>query len=111
MLYFALGTSFVNKFVGFDYQRPRDWLLYFRLWDAAVERALELGATVVQSGQTGYGPKIDLGHRLLPLTNFVAHRNPLIHRLYAAVARRIDWETLDPTLALALLAHPELRRS
>lgn len=107
--YFVIGDHFINKFIGLDYRQPRERLLYFRLWNAAVDRAIELGATVLQNGQTGYGPKIDLGHRIVPLTTYVAHRNPLIHRLYATVARRIDWETLDLALAAALVAHPELR--
>jgi hypothetical protein len=110
MLCFELGGQLINKFIGLDYRRPRDWQLYFRLWDAAIERALSLGATAIQSGQTGYRPKLELGHRLVPLTNYAAHRNPLIHRLFRKVAQRIDWQTLDPALAAALLAHPELRR-
>jgi predicted N-acyltransferase len=108
MLCFELGGQLINKFIGIDYGRPREWLLYFRLWDAAVERALSTGATRIQSGQTGYGPKFDLGHRLLPLTNYVAHANPLLHRLYAAVGRHVDWTTLDPALAAILTSHPEL---
>ncbi|WP_428423097.1 GNAT family N-acetyltransferase [Methylibium sp.] len=111
MLCFEFAGRFINKFIGIDYRRPREWLLYFRLWDAAVDRAVTIGARALQSGQTGYGPKIDLGHRLVPLTNYCAHRNPLVHRLYAAVARGVDWSTLDPALAAALAAHPELRRA
>jgi hypothetical protein len=109
MLCFEIGGQLINKFIGIDYRRPRGWLLYFRLWDAAVEHALDIGATAIRSGQTGYRPKLDLGHRLVPLTNYVAHRNPLVHRLYAAVGKSIDWHTLDPALAAALIAHPELR--
>jgi hypothetical protein len=111
MLCFEFEQRFVNKFIGIDYQRPREWLLYFRLWDAALNRALAIGARSIQSGQTGYRPKIDLGHRLVALTNYCAHRNPLLHRIYAAIARKIDWQTLDPALAAALAAHPELRRA
>jgi predicted N-acyltransferase len=110
MLCFELGGQLINKFIGLDYRRPRDWLLYFRLWDAAIDRALGMGATAIQSGQTGYRPKLELGHRLVPLTNYAAHRHPLIHKLFRAVARGIDWATLDSALAAALLAHPELRR-
>ena len=110
MMCFELEGTLINKFIGIDYTRPRDWLLYFRLWDAAVAHAMSLGARALQSGQTGYGPKIDLGHRLVALTNWCAHRNPLIQAVYAAVAHRIDWETLDPALAAALVAHPELRQ-
>ena len=110
MMCFEFQGCLINKFIGIDYRTPREWMLYFRLWDAAVDHAICLGATVLQSGQTGYRPKIDLGHDLVPLTNYGAHRNPLIHWIYARVAAEVNWETLDPALASALEAHPELRR-
>ncbi len=109
MMCFEFPGWLINKFIGIDYRTPREWMLYFRLWDAAVDHAIHVGATVLQSGQTGYGPKIDLGHELVPLTNYGAHRNPFIHWIYARVAAEVDWETLDPALAAALEAHPELR--
>jgi len=108
MMCFEFPGQLVNKFIGIDYCTPREWMLYFRLWDAAVDHAIHLGAKVLQSGQTGYRPKIDLGHDLVPLTNYGAHRNPLIHWIYARVAAEVDWGTLDPALASALEAHPEL---
>ena len=111
MMCFELPGWLINKFIGIDYRTPREWMLYFRLWDAAVDHAIHLGATVLQSGQTGYRPKIDLGHELVPLTNYGAHRNPLIHWVYARVAAEVNWDTLDPALATALEAHPELRRT
>lgn len=108
MMCFEFAGQLINKFIGIDYRRPREWLLYFRLWDAALDRALSTGATRIQSGQTGYGPKFDLGHRLLPLTNYVAHQNPFLHRLFAAVGTRVDWSSLDSALAAILVAHPEV---
>src|SRR5262249_52739972 len=95
MLCFDLGEKIINKFVGFDYRKPREWLLYFRLWDAAVDWAMARGATSLQSGQTGYAPKIETGHRLVPLFNYCAHRNPVVHAIAAALAKRITWSTLD----------------
>src|SRR5262249_49228977 len=44
MLCFDLGAKVINKFIGIDYRRPQEWLLYFRLWDAAVDWALARGA-------------------------------------------------------------------
>jgi hypothetical protein len=107
MLCFDLGAKVINKFLGIDYGRPKEWLLYFRLWDAAVDWALARGAAVIQSGQTGYAPKIETGHRLVPLTNYCAHRNRAIHALGRLAARRIDWATLDDDLARFVRAHPE----
>lgn len=99
MLCFVSGDTVINKFIGLDYGRDRDWFLYFRLWDAAVDWALLIGARSLQSGQTGYRPKLELGHTLVPLTNYARHRNPLVHAVYAAVGRKITWATLDPQLA------------
>jgi len=99
MLCFDLGKRVINKFIGFDYRRPREWLLYFRLWEAAVDWALAHGATSIESGQTGYAPKLETGHRLVPLFNYCAHRSPVVHAIAAACARRISWSTLDDDLA------------
>ena len=107
MLCFELGPKIINKFIGIDYRKPREWLLYFRLWDAAVDWALSRGAMSIQSGQTGYAPKIETGHRLVPLVNYCAHRNQVIHSLAGAFASRIDWSTLDDDLARHIRAHPE----
>lgn len=107
MLCFVLDGRMINKFIGIDYHRPRDWMLYFRLWEAALDWALAEGFSSIQSGQTGYAPKIEMGHSLVPLTNYCRHANPLIHWIYARVARTIGWATLDPDLARFLAAHPE----
>ena len=107
MLCFELGSRVINKFIGIDYQRPKEWLLYFRLWDAALDFALARGARSIQSGQTGYAPKIETGHRLVALTNYCRHRNPLIHAVARLCARHIDWAALDDDLARHIKAHPQ----
>lgn len=109
MLCFTVGKHAINKFIGIDYKKPKEWFLYFRLWDAAVDWAVAQGAKSIQSGQTGYTAKIRLGHALMPMTNYCSHRNPLVHWIYALVARTVNWDTLDEELALYLQAHPELR--
>ncbi len=109
MLCFAVGERLINKFIGIDYACPKEWVLYFRLWDAAVDWALERGFTSIQSGQTGYSAKIELGNELVPLRNYCRHRNGLINSVHRAVAKGISWDTLDPDLAAHLNAHPEVR--
>ena len=111
MLLFDLGDAVINKFIGIDYQRPRDWMLYFRLTDAAIDWALTRGAKRLQSGQTGYRVKIELGHSLTPLLNFARHRVLPIHWIYALVAKTINWTTLDVELAHHLKSHPENPRA
>lgn len=107
MLCFEMGNRVINKYIGIDYARTRDWMLYFRLWDAALDWCFGRGATSVQSGQTGYGVKIEIGHRLVPLTNWCWHRNRLLHRAFALFAQRVSWRTLDHDLSQFLSAHPE----
>ncbi len=107
MLVYDLGDTVINKFIGIDYERPRDWMLYFRLNDAAVDFALSRGAARLQSGQTGYRVKLELGHQLIPLVNFARHRLWPVHAVYAAVGQSIGWATLDPDLARHVEAHPD----
>jgi len=106
MLCFHVGSRVINKFIGFDYERPRDWLLYFRLWEAALDWALSVEADSIQSGQTGYAAKIEVGHQLVPLVNYCRHQNPVINAIYRRIARSISWETLDDDLARHVRAHP-----
>lgn len=110
MLCFLLDGRAIDKFIGIDYSQPAESFLYFRLWDAAVAWAAGEGVRSLQSGQTGYSAKLELEHRLEPLTNWCIHRNLLVHAVYRQAARSISWATLDPDLARHLAAHPEAIR-
>ncbi|HEY9712653.1 MAG TPA: GNAT family N-acetyltransferase [Chroococcales cyanobacterium] len=111
MLCFKLGDRVINKFIGIDYHSPQDWYLYFRLWDAALDWVLTTGSTEFQGGQTGYRAKIDVGHSLVPLTNFCKHRNRLVNYVYRTVAQDITLSSLDDDLKVFLTAHPEAESS
>ncbi len=104
---FGFGSCLINKHVGFDYSKPKSWMLYFRLWDAVVDWALSMGFTTIHSGQTTYSAKLDMGHDLVPLTNYIWHRNFLLHSIYRKIAGTLDWGKLDEGLALFLKAHPD----
>lgn len=105
LLCFDTGGQILNKYIGIDYDRPRDEFLYFRLWEAAVDFALSRKASSIKSGQTAYEAKIEMGHTLIPLTNYCRHRNFILHAIYRAIAKRINWETLDDQLAQHVKAH------
>ena len=107
MLCFDLKGHVINKFIGIDYDAPRDWFIYFRLWIEAVNWAYKIGAKTIQSGQTAYPAKIETGHELIQLTNFCKHRNRFMHEIYKKVASLVNWDTLDPDLAVYLKAFPE----
>ena len=107
MLCFDLKERVINKFIGIDYDAPRDWFIYFRLWIEAVNWAYKIGAKTIQSGQTAYPAKIETGHEFVHLTNFCKHRNRFMHKVYKKVASLVNWDTLDPDLAVYLKAYPE----
>jgi hypothetical protein len=107
MLCFDLKERVINKFIGIDYDAPRDWFIYFRLWIEAVNWAYKIGAKTIQSGQTAYPAKIETGQELVHLTNFCKHRNRFMHKIYKKVASLVNWDTLDPDLAVYLKAYPE----
>lgn len=98
MLLFRFEDRVINKFLGIDYNQPDSFHLYFRLWDAALSWVLKCGAKEFQSGQTGYRAKLDVGHRLVPLTNFCKHSNPIINKIFATIAKDISWSSLDSDL-------------
>ncbi|MDE2058130.1 MAG: GNAT family N-acetyltransferase [candidate division NC10 bacterium] len=106
MLCFQLGTRAINKFLGIDYTLDGgNRFLYFQLWEQFVEWASRTGATELQSGQTGYRAKLDVGHDLVPLTNYCKHISPFFHGLFETATRDVTWETLDEDLAVFLKAH------
>ncbi len=105
--YFDRSPILVARHVGFDYTRPMSWLLYYRLWDALVDWALAKGFTSIYSGPTSYVAKIQTGHELIPLFNYLWHRNGIMHAIYRTVAQRLDWAGLDEDLAKFFKAHPE----
>lgn len=109
MLGFDMGGRVIHKYLGIDYHRPQEWALYFRLWDAIVDWALARGATAIQSGQTGYGGKIDVGHRLVPLTVYARHRHAVVHSILRAIGGMVSWKTLDDDLADFLKRLPRAR--
>lgn len=98
MLCFQLGEKAINKFIGIDYSVGMQSHLYFQLWEQAVKWACSVGVTSLESGQTAYGAKREVGHQLVPLHCYCQHRNPLLHRVFGAVAKKITWISLDPEL-------------
>jgi Acetyltransferase (GNAT) domain len=98
-LCFDMGKRLINMFIGMDYSRPKEWLLFFRLWEAAVDVALSRGFTAIVSGRSSYEVKIETGHKLVPLNNYCRHSNVLLHTIYRAVAQKVDWASLDEALA------------
>jgi predicted N-acyltransferase len=106
-LFFHLQNKLIFKFIGMDYQANRKYYLLFRLIEEGVRYALLHDVTTIQSGQTGYAPKIETGSTLVPLYNFMKHRNPIFHRVLAHLGTDISWSDLDEDIATYLKAHPD----
>jgi hypothetical protein len=107
MLCFDLGERLINMFIGMDYSRPKEWMLFFRLWEAVVDLALSRGFSAIVSGRSSYEAKIEMGHTLVPLNNYCRHRNIFLHSIYRIFAQTIHWASMDKTLARYLKAHPD----
>jgi len=106
MLLFDVGDRLINAFSGMDYSRPKEWMLFFRLWEAAVDLALTRGFSAIVSGRSSYEKKIEIGHKLVPLNNYYRHRNVILHNVYRIFAQTIHWASMDEALARFLKAHP-----
>jgi hypothetical protein len=103
-LCFDMGERLISMFIGIDYSRPKEWMLFFRLWEAAIDVALARGFTAIVSGRSSYAVKIETGHKLVPLNNYCRHSNILLNIIYGIVAQRVDWASLDEALARFLKA-------
>ena len=107
MLCFDMGERLINMYIGMDYSRPKQWMLLFRLWEAAVDLALSRGFSSIVSGRSSYEAKIQIGHKLVPLNNYCRHRNIVLHDIYRIFAHTIHWASMDEALDRFLTAHPD----
>jgi hypothetical protein len=98
MLLLRLGSRVINRFVGIDYDLGANAYLPFRLFAAGYDWAASTGARVLQSGQTGYCAKLDLGHDLVPLFNYCEHSNPLVNLMIGRATKETTWQSLDRSL-------------
>jgi hypothetical protein len=78
----CFGERLANMYIGMDYSRPKEWMLFFRLWQAAVDLALSRGLSAIVSGRSSYEAKIEIGHKLVPLNNYCSHRDIFLHNIY-----------------------------
>ena len=107
MLLFDVGDRLINAFSGMDYSRPKEWMLFFRLWEAAVDLALTRGFSAIVSGRSSYEAKIEIGHKLVPLNNCCRHRNIFFHNVLPYLRADDPLASMDEALARFLKAHPD----
>jgi predicted N-acyltransferase len=107
MLFFDMGERLINMYIGMDYSRPKEWMLFFRLWEAAVDVALSRGFSSIVSGRSTYEAKIQIGHKLVSLNNYCRHSNIVLHNIYRIFAHTIHWASMDEALDHCVTAHSD----
>jgi hypothetical protein len=88
----------IDKFIGIDYELARDYDIYVLSWMENVREALRRNARYLQTGQTAYRRKIQLGSRLTPCVVYFRHRSPPLHAVLRVVARWLAFDRHDPEL-------------
>jgi predicted N-acyltransferase len=88
----------IDKFIGIDYELARDYDIYVLSWMENVREALRRKARYLQTGQTAYRRKIQLGSTLAPCVVYFRHRSPLTHALLRVLARWLAFDRNDPQL-------------
>ena len=88
----------IDKFIGINYAlaRPRD--LYLLSWMENVRHALQHGIRCLQTGQTAYRRKLELGSHLQPCVVYFRHRSAALHLLLSLFSRWLALDRNDPDL-------------
>src|SRR5262249_2146293 len=86
-------TVLQDLYTGFDYDCNPAYRVYFNLLYPVIEHAIDRGFATVSLGQTSYCFKARLGVTPYPLSIFIKHRHPVIHRLIVALRNVLFPET------------------
>ena len=97
-LCFVYKNLFIDKFIGFDYDLSNQYNLYFVSWCYNIEWCLKNSIRFYQSGQTDYYPKLRMGGKLVPLSAYLKHKNPLVNSLFKLLAIFLKPENFDPDI-------------
>ena len=88
----------IDKFIGFDKEVYIQYHLYFTTFCYNISWCMANNIRFYQMGITDYHPKIRLGAKLVPLSVYFKHHNPILNLLSPVIARIIDPTNFDPTL-------------
>jgi hypothetical protein len=72
-------TCMHNIYIGFDYERNKQYRIYFNLFEESVRLAIARGCKVAYFGQTSYDFKGRMGAAPLALTAYMRHRLGRVH--------------------------------
>ncbi len=85
----ASGGHFIDYYLGFDYSVAYQYHLYFIRFRDQLNWCIENKIKKYEFGPTGYESKRRLGFRLVPLYNYVKHRNRFLNPVFKAFSHRL----------------------
>ncbi len=90
------GETAIGYYIGFDREVNATVPIYFRLLQAVVDDALQLGCQKLSLGRTALEPKARLGARPDPLRIWIRHRIPMLNVLVRALLHTISHHDEPP---------------
>ncbi|HEU4795104.1 MAG TPA: GNAT family N-acetyltransferase [Pyrinomonadaceae bacterium] len=84
------GATAVGYYIGFDREVNASAPIYFRLLQAVVDHAIQLGCSRLSLGRTALEPKARLGARPDPMRIWIRHRIPMLNVLVRALLHTIS---------------------
>ena len=84
------GETAVGYYIGFDRKANAEIPIYFRLLQAVVGHAIELGCKRLSLGRTALEPKARLGARPDPMRVWIRHRIPMLNLIVRGLLHTID---------------------
>ena len=90
------GETAVGYYIGFDRETNATAPIYFRLLQAVVDHAIQLGCSRLSLGRTALEPKARLGARPDPMRIWIRHRIPMLNVLVRALLHTISHHDEPP---------------
>lgn len=84
------GETAVGYYIGFDRAANTEFPVYFRLLQAVVADAIELGCRRLSLGRTALEPKARLGARPKPMRVWIRHRVPALNMVVRALLHAVS---------------------
>ena len=86
----------MGYYIGFDRETNATAPIYFRLLQAVVDHAIQLGCSRLSLGRTALEPKARLGARPEPMSIWIRHRIPMLNVLVRALLHTISHHDEPP---------------
>jgi len=95
----------IDKFIGFDPAVSHQYHLYYATFCHNIDWCIKNNIRQYQMGITDYHPKLRLGAKLIPLTNYVRVFNPWLNFFLRPALKIVEPKNFDPTLRKVLSKH------